>query len=216
MKPADIPSDDTLRDLLFGKVKNSNLMSHDIHMYNSLNEGDPKKSYQTVRDMIRRHIERQTEDKMLHIERQTEDKMLLEKEKAVKNVANIFQDLKPGGPAPKAKATPAPNEPKKPRNPSHREQWERLRKRRLSNQPPNPKRHPEDKKGKGHGDGKDRGRSTSVDKKKIPRKFLKVPCWNWIRGNRPKGKECKFHHDPKAAPKKGTSLLQIQVKTSPN
>ena len=26
-----------------------------------------------------------------------------------------------------------------------------------------------------------------------------------MRGNCPKGKECKFHHDPKAAPKKGTS-----------
>ena len=38
-------------------------MSYDIHMYNSLNEGDPKKSYQTLRDMIRRHIERQTEDR---------------------------------------------------------------------------------------------------------------------------------------------------------
>ena len=113
---------ETLRDLLYWKVKNSNLTSYDIHMYNSLNEGDPKKSYQTLRDMIRRHIERQTEDKML-----------LEKEKAVKNVANIFQSLKPGGPAPKAKATPAPNDPKKP---THREQEERLRKRHLSSQPP--------------------------------------------------------------------------------
>ena len=36
MKPADIPSDETLRDLLYRKVKNSNLMSYDIHMYNSL------------------------------------------------------------------------------------------------------------------------------------------------------------------------------------
>ena len=103
MKPADVPSDDTLRDLLFRKVKNSSLMSYDTHMYNSPNEGDPKKSYQTVRDMIRRHIERQTEGKML-----------VEKEKTVMNVANIFHNLKPGGPAPKAKATPAPNEPKKP------------------------------------------------------------------------------------------------------
>ena len=103
MKPADIPSD-ALRDLLYRKVKNSNLMSYDIHMYNSLNEGDPKKTYQTLRDMVRKRIDRQTEGRML-----------LEKEKAVKNVANIFQSRKPSGPAPKAKATPAPNDPKKPK-----------------------------------------------------------------------------------------------------
>ena len=71
-------------------------------MYNSLNEGDPRKTYQTLRDVIRRRIERQTEDKML-----------LEKKEAVKNVANVFQSLKPNGPAPKTKATPAPNDPKK-------------------------------------------------------------------------------------------------------
>lgn len=46
------PSDETVRDLLYRKVKNPNLMSYDIHKYNSLNEGDPKKTYQTLRDMI--------------------------------------------------------------------------------------------------------------------------------------------------------------------
>ena len=155
MKPADIPNDDTLRDLLCRKVKNSNLMSYDLHMYNSLHEGDLKKSYQTVRDMIRRHIERQTKDKML-----------MEKEKAVKNVANIFQNLKPGGLASKAKATPAPNESKKSKpKPSGAvgETEEATPVKPI----PNPKKHPEDKKGKGKGDGKDRGRSTSVNKKKI-------------------------------------------------
>lgn len=96
MKPTDIPSDETLRDLLWRKIRNSNLMAYDIHAYNSLNEGDPKKTYQNIRDIIRRHIERQTEDKMI-----------LEKEKAVKNVASIFRSLKPGGPAPKVKAAPA-------------------------------------------------------------------------------------------------------------
>ena len=99
-------------------------------MYNSLNEKDPKKTYQTLRDMIRRHIERQTEDKML-----------LEKEKAVKNVTNIFQSLKPSGPAPKAQATPAPNDPKKPKpKPSGTvgETEEATPVKRT----PNPKRHP--------------------------------------------------------------------------
>ena len=53
-------------------------MSYDIHMCNSLNEGNPKKTYQTLHDMIRRHIERQTEDKML-----------LEKEKAVRKQLQV-------------------------------------------------------------------------------------------------------------------------------
>ena len=129
-------------------------------MYNSLNEGDPKKTYQTLRDMIRRHIERQTEYKML-----------LEKEKAVKDIANIFQSLKPSRPAPKAKATPAPSDPKKPKTkPSSA--VGKTEEATPVKPTPNPKRHPEDKKGKGKGDGKDRGRSTSIDKKKITSKFF--------------------------------------------
>ena len=52
----------------------------------------PRRRIKTLRDIIRRHVERQTEDKML-----------LEKEKAVKNVANVFQNLKPSGPPPRRK-----------------------------------------------------------------------------------------------------------------
>ena len=61
--------------------------------------------------------------------------MLLEKEKAVKNVANIFQSLKPSGPAPKAKATPAPNDLIN-RNPTHPGQWGTQKKQLLSSQLP--------------------------------------------------------------------------------
>ena len=124
-------------------------MAFDIHTYNSLNEGDPKKTYQNIRDIIRRHIERQTEDKML-----------LEKEKAVKKVASIFQNLKPQA---------APNEPKKKPKPSAG--LGETEEASLVKPKPILKKHPEDRKGKGKGDGKDRGRSTSIDKKKIPRKF---------------------------------------------
>ena len=127
-------------------------MSYDIHMYNSLNEGDPKKTYQTLRDIIRRHIERQTEDKMLP-----------EKEKAVKNAANISKA------APKAKATPAPNDPKKPKPKSSGAMGETEEETPVI-PTPDPK-----KKGKGKGSGKDRGRSTSVDKKKIRCKFFMYP-----------------------------------------
>ena len=65
MKPSDIPSDDTLRDLLWRKIRISSLMSYDMHMYNGLNEGDMKMTYQILRGIIRRHIERRTEDKMI-------------------------------------------------------------------------------------------------------------------------------------------------------
>ena len=122
--PSGISSDETLRDLLWRKIRNSKLMFHDIHMYNSLNEGDPEKTYQTLRAMIRRHIERQTEDKML-----------LEKEKAVKNVANIFQSLKPSGPAPKQKLHLHPMI-QRSLNQNHQAQRERRKRRPLSNRPP--------------------------------------------------------------------------------
>ena len=159
--------------------------------------------------------------------------MLLEKEKAVENVANIFQSLKPSGPAPKAKATPAPNDPKKskPKPSAAMGEIEEVTPVKPS---PNAERHLENKKGKGKGDGKDRGRNPNVNKKKITCKFFakgkcnlgkgcpyshkklripsrsispkgegEVPFWNWIRGNCPKGKEYKFYYDPKATPKKG-------------
>lgn len=79
VKSTDIPSDETLRDLLWRKIRNSSLMAYNMVACNSLNEGDPKKTYQNIRDIIRRHIERQTEDTMI-----------LEKEKAVKNVATAY------------------------------------------------------------------------------------------------------------------------------
>lgn len=60
MKPTDIPSDETLRDLLWRKIRNSNLMVYDINVYTALDEGDLKKTYKHIRDIIRRHIERQT------------------------------------------------------------------------------------------------------------------------------------------------------------
>ena len=136
MKPADTPSDETLRDLLYRKVKNSNLMSYGIHMYNSLNEGDPKKSYQTLRDMIRRHTERQTEDKML-----------LEKEKAVKNVPTYFRASNPAVRRPKQRPHLRPMVQRN-RNPNHREQWGKLKKQLLSSLHPTQRDIQKTRKGK--------------------------------------------------------------------
>ena len=164
--------------------------------------------------------------------------MLPEKEQAVKNVASVFQNLKPGGPAPKVKA--APSEPKK--KPKRSDGAGEAEEAASVKPKPNPKKRPEDKKEKGKGDGKDKGRSASVDKKKTPCKFHakgkctqgkgcpyshkktrtpsrstspgregKVACWSWIRGNCPKAKDCEFDHDPKAAPKKETSVQQLML-----
>ena len=101
-----------------------------------MNDDDAKKTYKHLRDMIRRHIERQTEDRMI-----------LEKEKAVKNVANIFQNLKPGGPAPKLKAAPA--DPKK--KPKGQQEQVVSEDAAAVKPKPNPKKHPEDKNKKGKG-----------------------------------------------------------------
>ena len=106
--------------------------------------------------------------------------MILEKEKAVKNVCHsVFQNLKPGGPAPKAKSCSRAN----PRKPSaglnETEEAASVKPK------PNPNKRPEDKKGKGKGDGKDRGRSAARNPIK---RSLTRSCW--IRGNCPKGKDC--------------------------
>ena len=94
---------------------------------------DPR-TYHHLRDVIRRYIERQTEDKML-----------------------IFSGLKPTVPASKGKAMPADPNPKKKPKPGGAPAQEEA----ASVKPgPNPKKHPEDKnkKGKGKGEGKERPR----------------------------------------------------------
>ena len=66
MTPSDIPHEDTLRDLLWRKIRNpTSWQIYDMSAYHSLSEGAAKKTYQTLRDTIRGYIERQTEDKML-------------------------------------------------------------------------------------------------------------------------------------------------------
>lgn len=147
-------------------------MACDVSAYNSMSEGDPRKTYNRLCDVIRRYIERQTEDKVI-----------AEKERAVKKVANISPGLKPTVPAPKGKAMPVDPNPKKKAKPEEEAASAKPR--------PNIKKHPEDKnkKGKGKGEGKDtpRGRSTSVDKKK-------TPCKLFAKGECAKGKDCPYRH----------------------
>ena len=63
MMPDDVPPDDWLRDALYKKVRNSSLMMFDIKQYESWMEGDQRRSYRYLLDVIERHISRIREDK---------------------------------------------------------------------------------------------------------------------------------------------------------
>ena len=58
MMPDDVPPDDWLRDSLYKKIRNSNLMMFDIKQYESWIEGDQRRSYRYLLDVIERHISR--------------------------------------------------------------------------------------------------------------------------------------------------------------
>ena len=63
MMPDDVPPDDWLRDALYKKVRNSNLMMFEIKQYESWMEGDHRRTYRYLLDIIERHISRIREDK---------------------------------------------------------------------------------------------------------------------------------------------------------
>ena len=63
MMPDDVPPDDWLRDALYKKIRNSSLMMFDIKQYESWMEGDQRRSYRYLLDVIERHISRIREDK---------------------------------------------------------------------------------------------------------------------------------------------------------
>ena len=52
MMPDDVPPDDWLRDALFKKIRNSNLIVFDIKQYESWLEGDERRTYQYLLDVI--------------------------------------------------------------------------------------------------------------------------------------------------------------------
>ena len=63
MMPDDVPPDDWLRDALYKKIRNSNLMMFEIKQYESWMEGDQRRTYRYLLDIIERHISRIREDK---------------------------------------------------------------------------------------------------------------------------------------------------------
>ena len=63
MLPDNIPPDNWLRDSLFKKIRNSHLMMFDIKQYESWEDGDHRKTYRHLRNVIERTIARVKEDK---------------------------------------------------------------------------------------------------------------------------------------------------------
>ena len=63
MLPEDVPQDNWLRDCLYKKIRHSILLLLDIKQYESWDEGDYRRTYRHLRNVIERAIARVKEDK---------------------------------------------------------------------------------------------------------------------------------------------------------
>ena len=179
MMPEDVPQDDWLRDALYKKIRNSNLMMYDIKQYESWLEGDPRRTYQYLINAIERHIARIREDK--HV---------AAREKYARDFAG---GGRPTAPIPTAPAPPDANAKAKAKAKA-KEKPAPKPKAKSDAAPvlpsPQPKQHA---KGKGQGrKGKSKSRSAS------PRDKKKIPChFHFIKKSCRKGKDCEYSHDQK-------------------
>ena len=179
MMPEDVPQDDWLRDALYKKIRNSNLMMYDIKKYESWLEGDPRRTYQYLINAIERHIARIREDK--HV---------AAREKYARDFAG---GGRPTAPTPTAPAPPDANAKAKAKA-NAKEKAAPKPKAKSDAAPvlpsPQPKQHA---KGKGQGrKGKSKSRSAS------PRDKKKIPChFHFIKKSCRKGKDCEYSHDQK-------------------
>ena len=179
MMPEDVPQDDWLRDALYKKIRNSNLMMCDIKQYESWLEGDPRRTYQYLINAIERHIARIREDK--HV---------AAREKYARDFAG---GGRPTAPTPTAPAPPDANAKAKAKA-NAKEKAAPKPKAKSDAAPvlpsPQPKQHA---KGKGQGrKGKSKSRSAS------PRDKKKIPChFHFIKKSCRKGKDCEYSHDQK-------------------
>ena len=177
--PEDVPQDDWLRDALYKKIRNSNLMVYDIKQYESWMEGDPRRTYQYLINVIERHIARIREDK--HV---------AAREKYARDFAG---GGRPTAPTPTAPAPPDANAKAKAKA-NAKEKAAPKPKAKSEAAPvlpsPQPKQHA---KGKGQGrKGKSKSRSAS------PREKKKIPCrFHFIKKSCKKGKDCEYSHDQK-------------------
>ena len=179
MMPEDVPQDGWLRDALYKKIRNSNLMMYDIKQYESWMEGDPRRTYQYLINVIERHIARIREDK--HV---------AAREKYARDFAGGGRPTAPTPTAPaptdanaKAKAKANAKEKATPKPKAKSDAAPVL-------PSPQPKQHA---KGKGQGrKGKSKSRSAS------PREKKKIPChFHFIKKSCKKGKDCEYSHDQK-------------------
>ena len=180
MMPDDIPPDDWLRDVLYKKIRNSHLLMFDIKQYESWIEGDPRRSYQHLLDVIERQIARIREDK--HVA-------------ARKKYARDFAGGgKPTTPAP---STPAPQDanPKANAKAKAKEKAAPKAKAKVEAAPVLPSSQPK-QHAKGKGKGKNRGKSKTPSPS--PREKKKIPChFHFIKKSCKKGKDCEYSHDQK-------------------
>ena len=184
MMPDDVPLDDWLRDALYKKIRNSSLMMFDIKQYESWIEGDQRRSYRYLLDVIERHISRIREDK--HV---------AAREKYARDFAG--GGGKPTAPAPNPTAAAPDANPKAKPKATPKEKAALKAKAKADAAPvlpsPQPKQHAKGK-GKGQGKGEDRSNSRSAS----PRSKKKIPChFHFIKKACRKGKDCEYSHDQK-------------------
>eukprot|EP00435_Cladocopium_sp_Y103_P024984 s2746_g6.t1 len=181
MRPEDVPPDDWLRHALYKKVRHSKLLMYDIKRWESWDEGDERKTYRYLRNVIERAIARVKEDKNAAA-----------RDRYAREYAGTG---KPGAPAP---ATPTPKagqeppaEPKakaKPKDKAKVEATPEL-------PSPSPKNHA---KGKGKGKGNGTPRKTGASQSPSPKNKKKIPChFHFVKKACKKGKDCEYSHDQK-------------------
>ena len=187
IKPSDMPSKESLRDILHRKLdNNTTLMKIDMNTYDNKREGDPDKSLEYLTNMMVRHIEK------------GQEKMLLQqRDKAMSSFTN-FSDRKATpvepDPSPKEKKKPKPKAEPKPRTATP------AKNREMTPDPhaaasvlpsPNPKQHAKGKSKGKKGGGRDRTKSPSRERKD-PKK---IPCmFHFEKGGCKRGAECKYSH----------------------
>lgn len=106
MRPADVPNNIALRDILYDKVKGSKLMAFDLHYYEA-KEDHPQKTYDYLIKMISKHIRLRREEKNRESKNQGL-KHLASRYKAMAASAENDGPKPPKAPpTPKVKAPPA-------------------------------------------------------------------------------------------------------------
>ena len=181
MLPDDIPPDNWLRDSFYKKIRNYHLMMFDIKQYESWEDGDARKTYQHLRNVIERTIARVKEDKQTNARdkyardyagsgKPTIPAPTTPTPKAGHDAAPVPKAKEKATPKPKPKADAAPVLPS-----------------------PQPKQH-----AKGKGKGKGTPRSNSRSASPSPKDKKKIPChYHFVKNSCKHGKDCLFSHDPK-------------------